>query len=229
MNSLFADELKAKAAAISRRQQNSTDTSDDSVTVSLADAIHQNIILLEKLSLTSPEAILKRAFSTKSALSTTSTFALEQQTASTNRILQFYGKIGYGRCGHVFELSGTGEVAKVAVDQDGLEVYNEFYMQQKIRESLQQFSQQISLCSIPTLREYVAATDTQWWENHGPRFPEEHRQPRSVLISERILPLPKIVRHALIDKYCPDGRKEAAIADPINRDCLVRVYLGQSA
>lgn len=154
-------------------------------------------------------------------------FALEQQTTSTNRILQFYGKIGYGRCGHVFGLDGTGEVAKVAVDHDGFEVYNEFYMQQKIRESLQEFSQQISLCNVPTLRQYIAVTDARWWEDHGPRFPEEHRQPRSVLISERILPLSKIVQYALIDKYCPDGRKEAAIVDPINRDCLARVYLGE--
>jgi hypothetical protein len=82
MNALFAVELKAKAAAISHRQQNSTDTSHDSVTVSLADAIYQNKISLEKLSLTSPEAILNHAFSTKSTLSTTSMFALEQQTTS---------------------------------------------------------------------------------------------------------------------------------------------------
>jgi hypothetical protein len=61
----------------------------------------------------------------------------------------------------------------------------------------------------------------------GLAFQRSIEKLRSVLISERILPLPKIVRHAFIAKYCPEQHREAAIADPRNRDCLVRVYLGE--
>ena len=227
MDKSFPDQLRASAAAMSRRQQNTTDACRVSVVTSLAEAIHENAKLLEKLSVGSPEDILNRAFSTNSALSTACTFAMEQQAASADRELQLHRQIGYGRCGYVFELIGTGEVAKVAVSDDGIELYVDCYMHQKILESFQKVMQQIPLCHIPTPREYIAPTSLKWWEVRGPRFPEEHRKLRGVLISERILPLPKIVRHALIDKYCPQQYREAAIANPINRDCLVRVYLGE--
>jgi hypothetical protein len=150
MNNSLADELKARAAAMNRRQQNSTDSSGVSVTSPLADAIHENAKLLEKLSFSSPEVILNRAFSTTSTLSTTSTFPMEQQKASTDDKLQIYRLIGFGRCGYVFELMGTGEVAKVAVNEDGIEVWVECCMHQKIRESLGKAPQGIALCHIPT-------------------------------------------------------------------------------
>jgi len=197
------------------------------MTPSLADAIHENAKLLEKLSFNGPEVILNRAFSITSTLSTTSTFAIEQQKASTDDKLLPYPQIGFGRCGYVFELTGTDQVAKVAISEDGMELYVDCCMHQKIRESLQKVPQGIPLCHIPTPRQYIAANDIQWWENQGPRFPVEHRKLRSVLICERILPLSKIIRRAFIDKYCPEQHREAAIADPRNRDCLVRVYLGE--
>ena len=43
-----------------------------------------------------------------------------------------------------------------------------------------------------------------------------------LLVSERILPLPRHVREALIDIWCPEGRRDVR-----NRDCLMRIYLGQ--
>ncbi|KAL6871775.1 hypothetical protein HDV57DRAFT_524694 [Trichoderma longibrachiatum] len=48
----------------------------------------------------------------------------------------------------------------------------------------------------------------------------------SVLVSERILPLPERARTLLVDKFCPPHVKEAALSDDANRDCLVRPYLG---
>lgn len=47
------------------------------------------------------------------------------------------------------------------------------------------------------------------------------------LISERILPLPRIAREALISKYCAPETRSFAAADPTNRDCLARLYLGR--
>jgi hypothetical protein len=61
MNNSLADQLKARAAAMNRRQQNSTDSSRASVTPSLADVIQDNakLQLLEKLSFNSPEAVFQ--------------------------------------------------------------------------------------------------------------------------------------------------------------------------
>lgn len=48
-----------------------------------------------------------------------------------------------------------------------------------------------------------------------------------LLASERILPLPRYIREALIDIWCPEEKKEEARRDIRNRDCLMRIYLGQ--
>jgi hypothetical protein len=50
--------------------------------------------------------------------------------------------------------------------------------------------------------------------------------PTAGLVTERILPLPKATRTALIKKSCPPNIQEQALATPGNKDCLVRVYLG---
>ncbi|KAJ5885787.1 zinc finger protein-domain-containing protein [Penicillium tannophilum] len=47
------------------------------------------------------------------------------------------------------------------------------------------------------------------------------------LITQRILPLPKLARDILIKKYCPDTSRKRVAAHPTNRDCLARVYLGR--
>ena len=44
---------------------------------------------------------------------------------------------------------------------------------------------------------------------------------------EHILPLPKVVRDALIDRYCPVQQRNVARTNPENRDCLIRIYLAR--
>ncbi|CAG9990160.1 unnamed protein product [Clonostachys byssicola] len=48
------------------------------------------------------------------------------------------------------------------------------------------------------------------------------------LATQYILPLPKVVRAALIDLYCPEEHKAAVTENPSNQDCLARIYLGRS-
>ena len=52
--------------------------------------------------------------------------------------------------------------------------------------------------------------------------------PTSVLVTERILPLPRRLQRLLIDKYCAPHIQAEARAEPANRDCLMRVYLGST-
>lgn len=47
------------------------------------------------------------------------------------------------------------------------------------------------------------------------------------MATERILPLQKEIREALIDVYASDTHKESLKADSANNDCLARVYLGR--
>lgn len=77
---------------------------------------------------------------------------------------------------------------------------------------------------------YVTKTNQQWWDENLPFLSQAHHSlslPAVVLITERILPLPKVARHALINAYCPAALRPSVAANPTNRDCLARVYLGR--
>jgi hypothetical protein len=58
-------------------------------------------------------------------------------------------------------------------------------------------------------------------------FSIEFPLPSRAILSERILPLPKITCQALIDHFCPADQQEAVSNNDANRDCLARVYLGR--
>jgi hypothetical protein len=201
----------------------STKTSDVSDQAGLSSA------LLESLELTfdSPaDTVLQRAFSNHSVFSATSSFAKTQQQAVEDDILQNFKLIGKGSCGAVFEQTGTGTVAKAALQ------YNDWLWQDcKIHQKVHQsFQRQLSLTSniqVPKPLQYIPETHTTWWDQNLPRFPEKYRQPTNLLFSERILPLPQIIRHKLIEKYCPEPFKQNAFTDPENGACLVRLYLGR--
>ncbi len=140
-----------------------------------------------------------------------------------------FRKIGFGQCGLVFERPGGRYVLKVARPgyQDALgsdciahlQVYEAFRAQTQLFE-----------CRIPAVYSYVTKSDTLWWQKHQKFFLEPHEAfplPSTVLITERIPPLPKVARHALIHKFCPEHLKLAAMSEPSNRDCLARIYLGR--
>lgn len=83
---------------------------------------------------------------------------------------------------------------------------------------------------MPRVFSYVSKDNRQWWEENLPLFADVHeslRLPSMALITERILPLPRVARQALINTYCPLYLRPAASASPTNRDCLARIYLGR--
>jgi hypothetical protein len=88
-------------------------------------------------------------------------------------------------------------------------------------------------CRVPKLYSYVPKDNTEWWSSSISKF-EEHQTsdasftlPAMALISERILPLPKMTREAFIDAFCPAHLRPNVRSNPVNRDCLARVYLGR--
>ena len=86
----------------------------------------------------------------------------------------------------------------------------------------------------------VAEAPHLWWKRNLRRFPDSKKStsktgpsssafilPAPALFTERIPPLPTAVRSALIQLYCPPAQQSAVSANPVNRDCIARVYLGR--
>ncbi|KAI8711583.1 DUF3669 domain-containing protein [Fusarium sp. LHS14.1] len=139
-----------------------------------------------------------------------------------------FRKIGFGQCGLIFEWPGRGMVVKVARPgfQDALRVdheankavYSAFLAQEKVPQ-----------CRVPRVYNHISKKNRWWQENKG-LFTEQHNDfpiPSSALTSEHILPLARVIRETLIEKYCPWSKQQAALKNPLNRDCLARVYLGR--
>lgn len=85
-------------------------------------------------------------------------------------------------------------------------------------------------CRVPRVFSYVPKNNQQWWEENLPFFVDVHESlplPAMALVTERILPLPKVARQALINTYCPPSLRPVVSVNPTNRDCLARVYLGR--
>ncbi|KAH7015846.1 zinc finger protein-domain-containing protein [Ilyonectria destructans] len=141
-----------------------------------------------------------------------------------------FRKIGFGQCGLIFERPGREYVVKVAKQgfKDALMV--DYQVHQAVYAA---FCRQTTFveCRVPKVIKHIPSDDAHWWEQHGPLFAERHGDfpfPSSTLISERILPLPKIVRSGLISRFCEKSMQHDALINHLNRDCLARIYLGKS-
>ncbi|RSL83038.1 hypothetical protein CEP51_004763 [Fusarium floridanum] len=139
-----------------------------------------------------------------------------------------FRKIGFGQCGLVFEWPGREMVVKVARPgfQDALWVDHEAH-----KAVYSAFLEQDNAprCRVPRLYSHISKDD-QWWQENKRLFMDQHDDfpfPSSALTSEHILPLAGVVREILIEKYCPQSMQQAALENPLNRDCLARVYLGR--
>ncbi|OIW25607.1 hypothetical protein CONLIGDRAFT_582051 [Coniochaeta ligniaria NRRL 30616] len=139
-----------------------------------------------------------------------------------------FRKIGFGQCGLVFQRPGRDFVVKIARPgfHDALwsDFVAHFHVYQAFRAQLPRH-----VCRVPKVYSY-RNKDSAWWGDHRRLFREPHDSfpmPSMALITERIMPLPRIARQALVAKYCPASLRRAVLAHPSNRDCLARVYLGR--
>ena len=74
---------------------------------------------------------------------------------------------------------------------------------------------------------YISKEQSGRLEVHERLSPQACRFPEDLLHSERILPAHLVARHALINQYRPEELKVASILQNINKDCLIRLYLGR--
>ncbi|RAH64703.1 zinc finger protein [Aspergillus aculeatinus CBS 121060] len=197
----------------SRRENQGTDTS---WTSSLQDAMQQNLRLEERLEqdeLESPQARLKRLLSTRSAVSTSSSFAERQQAAVGCNAP--FREIGTGSIGKVFEQGGTLWAFKVLLIDLTDKLWNNYLMHLRIQDSFDQLGYDTYGLEIPRNLHLFPDDST---------FP---RRPREILCMERIFPLPQPIRHALIDLFCNPNHINAAKNSSANKDCLIRLMLGR--
>lgn len=145
-----------------------------------------------------------------------------------------FSLIGSGFCGTVWAPAGD-EVSYALKREDGgpgRSLANDHEMHNRILASLDQLHQSKSLASepyriqIPRCFRFINASNTGWWSENLIGFPKGY-SPCNVLQSERIPPLPQLIRERLIDKYCPPALIDKIKTSDSNRSCLVRPYLGR--
>lgn len=192
----------------------------------------QNLTLQDRLeaeaSGETPEALLKRMLSIRSVVSTSSSFAQQQQAAiGTNAAFR---EIGTGSIGKVFEHPGTVFVYKLPITDNIGKLWNNYTKHIRIYSSFKSLPYVQNQVEIPRCFWYATPATESFWKDNLERFPElAHfpRIPRHALCMERIFPLPRPVRHALIDRYCPARARQQMKGNEANKDCLLRPCLGR--
>jgi hypothetical protein len=109
-------------------------------------------------------------------------------------------------------------------------LWNDFKAHFSVRQAFDLEENKNVECRVPQLFSYIPKDNYEWWQENTSFFPTVHESvplPAMALVSQRILPIPKVARQALIDKYCPAPSRALAALNDKNRDCLARVYLGR--
>ena len=178
---------------------------------------------------------LGRALSTKSVISTGSSFATRMQRAVGRLGMEpeELNVIGLGSCGTVFELPGTEIAYKKGTKE--IDLWRDFCLTNRVhnaakevRRILQEAFHNYTIPRIPQCHEYHPANDDMFWSTNLQRFPASHRSQQPLFIVDRILPLPEQTRMDLIEQYFDQDEsiQQESKDDRENKDCLVRIYLG---
>lgn len=145
-----------------------------------------------------------------------------------------YRRIGAGFCGSVWSdpdlenIDSTSIAIKREDGAPGRSLSNDHEMHNTVLRALPTCPEQIRTCFlIPRCHEFVAEGYSGWeTSNILTRFPPGYSA-CNILITQRIPPIPRHVRHWLIDKYCPSSLVDTIKADVNNSDCIIRPYLGR--
>jgi hypothetical protein len=112
---------------------------------------------------------------------------------------------------------------------------HEYALHRLVSKAFDQYDDTIkSNVRVPRLLGIVQGTDDAYWTTVLHKFPAEYRTPGNMALMERILPLPKIIRKALIAHFYPRDTSpidsaiiETVLNDTPNKHCLARTYLGK--
>lgn len=133
----------------SRREAQMSNETEDSWTSSLICDLEQSFSLEERLAkeAETPQQLLGRLLSTKSAISTASSFAQSRQAAIGTRAA--FREIGTGSIGKVFEQPGTPWAFKVLLIDRHTKLWNNYIMHLRIQQSFDALGETAGLVEIP--------------------------------------------------------------------------------
>ncbi|KAJ5782278.1 hypothetical protein N7457_004052 [Penicillium paradoxum] len=186
-----------------------------------------------------PEStLLGRALSLGSVVTTVSSFALRSHPAHENPKTQTFNQIGEGLQGVIFEQIGQSPVLKK--ERPGNEslpsnIRHEYKIHQDVSAAFRLYgSLNRSDVHVPYPLEFIPKTAScEFWDDALPRIPARYRTPGDAFKMERILPLPKVTREALVTHFYSGQHRHSAsdieniLRNPENKHCLARVYLGK--
>lgn len=198
-------------------------------------AVASRFLKSADLQLESSISALRQALSTRSVISTLSSYAARcQKGPSRPEILQ---EIGQGLQGIIFERTCHPTVLKKEKQENtlrGRSLRNEFYTHLQVYESFDLYSQLLKCrVSVPLAIKLITEDASR---SAIAQLPEQYRTASDLFEMGRVLPLPKIIRKALIDMFYPlsedeDGVleiRQGVLDDALNNHCLVRPYLGMN-
>ncbi|CAG7965829.1 unnamed protein product [Penicillium nalgiovense] len=213
-----------------RRDLQGSEASGVSLSSSLATEMKSTLQLADKLedeANESPEFLLRRLLSTKSAISTSSSLA-QTQEAAVGQICPFR-EIGTGSVGKVFEQPGTPWAFKLPLIDGTDKLWNHYIMNLRIQQSLDSLGPIAGDIEVPRAA-WFANEQSEFWDENLKLFPTDPtfpRRRRDVLCMERVYPLPQTIRHALIDVFCSPDIADTIKDSKSNKDCLIHLYLGR--
>lgn len=107
--------------------------------------------------------------------------------------------IEFGQCGLLFERPGQNYVLKVAQPNYEDALWTDITAHFRVRQA---FDKQTPECQVPRVFSNIPKTNQTWWDADIALFPRVHGSlplPAMTLVTERIHPLPKVAREALIN------------------------------
>ncbi|CAG8248708.1 hypothetical protein PENNAL_c0009G00389 [Penicillium nalgiovense] len=182
-------------------------------------------------------AILKLSLSLKSVILTTSSFSHLLRVASSRPELQQLNQIGVGLQGAVFEQ--VGKPLALKKETPGNEKlpsnhYHEYKIHCNVSAAFEHYQSINREVRVPRPFEFISRKQNDaFWDGILPKTPQDYRMRGDLVMMERILPLPKVLRRALISLFCvPEYHDrteiETILNQPANKHCLARVYLGKA-
>lgn len=182
-----------------------------------------------------PSLVLQQALKVGSVITTASSFANQlNYYEQFGRCTRSYHEIGSGIQGTVYERRGDKHVTKEELPTNqGRRLFEEFEMHGLVKDNFDRYGP-LAGCNVRVPEVYESIQGMYTKAYFLPGFPENVRHLRKIMEMDRILPLPKVVRKALIEIFYPDradARDEHVVtrilSERANKHCLARVYLGK--
>lgn len=221
-------------------RRNTTDESEDSITSSqVRDAgIVVRYLKATELEAASSDVVLQRSLTVRSIISTTSSFPIRFQRALIDPELQSMREIGQGLQAAIFEHVGHEPVMKKEHPRNARtanNLINEFVIHQLVYDAFQLHGPGLECnISVPRPMTLFTTENVQSYQDILDKLPKEFQTSSNLVQMEPVLPLPKVIRRALIDKFYPRDGDVSIDTNTLHRvlnhlpdkDCLVRPYLG---